>query len=186
MTDDDELNSSLTRHTAALTQLDNLTKQFGRSVTDAFSRGVVDGKRFEDVLKSIATRLSDNALKQSLKPLEAGVTGLLAQGLQSLGGMFGGGGGPIQAFAKGGVVGSPTYFGTGDGLGLMGEAGAEAILPPARGPDGRLGVQSGRPAMQAAPVTINIAAADVESFRRSEGQVAAAVARAVARGHRTL
>ena len=66
----------------------------------------------------------------------------------------------------------------------MGERGAEAVMPLARGPDGRLGVRAGggRPVS----VTVHIAAGDVESFRRSESEVAASLARAVARGQRGL
>ena len=67
----------------------------------------------------------------------------------------------------------------------MGEAGAEAILPLARGSDGRLGVQTGR-AQQMPPVQVTVFARDVESFRRSETQVSAMVARAVGRGRRGL
>ncbi len=46
----------------------------------------------------------------------------------------------IDTFASGGIVSRPTLFGFGDRVGLMGEAGAEAILPLRRGRDGRLGV----------------------------------------------
>jgi hypothetical protein len=46
----------------------------------------------------------------------------------------------VQFFANGGVVGGPTAFGTSSGLGIMGEAGPEAIMPLRRGPDGKLGV----------------------------------------------
>ncbi len=186
MADDDDLAGSLTGQTVMLTQLDGLTRQFGRSVTEAFSKGIVEGKRFEDVLKSIAMRLSDTALKQSLKPLETGVSGLIGQGLHSLGGLFGGGAGQIQAFAKGGIVHAPTYFGASGGVGLMGEAGSEAILPLSRGSDGRLGVRAAGEGAQSTHVIVNIAAADIESFRRSEAQVSAAMARAVARGRRIL
>lgn len=63
------------------------------------------------------------------------------------GGAFGQGG--VQKFAKGGaftnsVVSSPTLFrfAKGGALGEMGEAGAEAIMPLKRGPDGSLGVVS--------------------------------------------
>ncbi len=49
--------------------------------------------------------------------------------------------GAIQPFASGGVIGTPTYFPLrSGGVGLAGEAGPEAIMPLARGPDGRLGV----------------------------------------------
>jgi len=52
-------------------------------------------------------------------------------------------GGQIQAFASGGsftnsVVSTPTYF----NMGLMGEAGPEAIMPLTRTSDGKLGVRA--------------------------------------------
>ena len=65
----------------------------------------------------------------------------------------------------------------------MGEAGAEAIMPLTRGADGSLGVRahgSARPVH----ITMNISTPDVDSFRRSQGQVAAQLSRAVARGQR--
>ncbi len=46
--------------------------------------------------------------------------------------------GNVIPFARGGVVSRPTLF----PIGLMGEAGAEAIMPLSRGADGRLGVTS--------------------------------------------
>ena len=51
--------------------------------------------------------------------------------------------GSLTPFAKGGVVDGPTYFGHSGGLGLLGEAGPEAILPLQRGPGGKLGVAGG-------------------------------------------
>ena len=64
----------------------------------------------------------------------------------------------------------------------MGEAGPEAIMPLARGPDGRLGVRGGG----GVSVTVNIATPDAAGFQRSQSQVAALIARAVARGQRNL
>lgn len=58
----------------------------------------------------------------------------------AMGGAFNNG---IQFFANGGVVSRATAFGmAGGGMGVMGEAGPEAILPLTRGPNGKLGVQS--------------------------------------------
>ena len=87
--------------------------------------------------------------------------------------------------AKGGIIGTPTYFPMGrGGVGLAGEAGPEAIMPLARGPDGRLGVAA---AGGAAPnVTVNIATADADSFRRSDVYLTGLIARAVARGQRGM
>jgi phage-related minor tail protein len=168
---------------------------FARAFSQAFTRGIADGKRFEDVLKSLALRLSDITLQAALRPLTRGLAG----GLQQLfGGLFGGdaggsGGGPanlvarlgaVKPFAAGGVIAAPTYFPLNSGgLGLAGEAGPEAILPLARGPDGRLGVGAAGAGTQ---VTINIATPDAESFRRSEVYLTGQIALAVARGQRGL
>jgi len=46
----------------------------------------------------------------------------------------------VVPFAKGGVVNSPTVFPFANGIGLMGEAGPEAIMPLKRTPSGDLGV----------------------------------------------
>jgi phage-related minor tail protein len=68
----------------------------------------------------------------------------------------------------------------------MGERGAEAIMPLARGPDGRLGVRAGGGQARPLNVVVQVSTPDAESFRRSEAQVSAAIARAVARGRRAL
>jgi len=69
--------------------------------------------------------------------------------------------------------------------GLMGEAGPEAILPLARGADGRLGV-AGAGSGGAVNIVFNVTTPDVSSFRKSEAQVTGMLARAVTRGTRTL
>ncbi|AVI05138.1 minor tail protein [Vibrio phage VP06] len=81
-------------------------------------------------------------------------TGVLQQGLgqaqaagsqmYAKGGVFSGG---VEMFAKGGaftnsVVSRPTNFAMAGGLGMMGEAGPEAIMPLTRGSDGKLGVEA--------------------------------------------
>ena len=53
------------------------------------------------------------------------------------------GGGNVLPFAKGGVVSSPSFFPLSGGrTGLMGEAGAEAIMPLERTSNGKLGVNA--------------------------------------------
>jgi lambda family phage tail tape measure protein len=86
----------------------------------------------------------------------------------------------VRAFAKGGVVEGSTAFPMRGGAGLMGEAGPEAILPLERAADGRLGVRGG-----GVSVTVNVSTPDVAGFQRSQGQIAAALARAVERGRRS-
>ncbi|MFN3295032.1 MAG: phage tail tape measure protein, partial [Gemmobacter sp.] len=76
-------------------------------------------------------------------------------------------GGAVKPFASGGIIGTPTYFPLrSGGVGLAGEAGPEAIMPLARGPDGRLGVAASGGG--GARITVNIATPDANSFRRSE------------------
>ncbi len=48
----------------------------------------------------------------------------------------------IKAFARGGIVDTPEAFAFAHGLGIMGEAGPEAILPLARARSGELGVKA--------------------------------------------
>ena len=48
--------------------------------------------------------------------------------------------GKVQKYAKGGIVNKPTLFPMANGMGLMGEQGAESVMPLKRGRDGKLGV----------------------------------------------
>ncbi|GJD75140.1 phage tail tape measure protein [Methylobacterium goesingense] len=174
-----------------LETLDRLAQRFGQSLSKALSTNVGAGRQLDSVLGTLATKLSSVAIKAALTPVKAGITrvvnGLIGAGAGTDTAFARGGvlqQGRVRPFAAGGVVAAPTYFPMRDGLGLMGEAGPEAILPLKRGSDGRLGVAAG--GQGAAPVTIHIATPDLESFRRSEAQVAAGLARAVARGRRGL
>ncbi|MFN3764495.1 MAG: phage tail tape measure protein, partial [Aliihoeflea sp.] len=85
---------------------------------------------------------------------------------------------------QGGVVSAPTLFPMARGAGLMGEAGAEAILPLQRSADGRLGVAAS--GGRSVNVVFNVTAADATSFRKSEAQITGMLARAVSRGTRTM
>jgi tape measure domain-containing protein len=67
------------------------------------------------------------------------------------GGVYNEYGRAAREFAAGGaftsqIVSRPTYFQYGGGLGVMGEAGPEAIVPLKRGGDGRLGISAFGPA----------------------------------------
>lgn len=63
--------------------------------------------------------------------------------------------GRLRAYAKGGVVHSPTYFNHAGGLGLMGENGAEAVMPLTRLANGDLGVKAAGMSGAAGGVVIN-------------------------------
>jgi phage-related minor tail protein len=65
---------------------------------------------------------------------------------------------------------------------LVGEKGPELFTPSG---DGTI-VPNTAPGGQGATVTVNITTADAQSFMKSKSQVAAMLARAVARGNRNL
>uniref|UniRef100_A0A9X8VAG5 Phage tail tape measure protein n=3 Tax=Serratia marcescens TaxID=615 RepID=A0A9X8VAG5_SERMA len=130
---------------------------------NALASFVTTGKAgFREFTTSILSDLAKIALRMAM-----------SQGLQSLFSAMGGGGNnpgqvPMFANAKGGVysspslsaysgqvVNQPTFFAFAKGAGVMGEAGAEGILPLKRGPDGRLGV-SMYGAQQQAPSSPNV------------------------------
>jgi phage-related minor tail protein len=193
MTDDtsfEDASSTLDSLNAKTQALTISAGGFARAMTQAFSSSVIGGKQFDDVLKTLALRVSSLAVSAAFKPLTASLTSGISSLFSGLTSSIGATGvqanalGAIKPFASGGVIGAPSYFPMMDGgVGLAGEAGPEAIMPLARGPDGRLGV-SGNGGGNS--ITVQIATPDVESFRRSESYVTGQIARAVARGQRGL
>jgi phage-related minor tail protein len=178
------------RLSRSIADVSQASTALSRTLTSAFDQIVLKGKNAGDVFENLALSLSQMALKAAFQPLQQGITDVFS-------GLLGGAqpfpfaqGGMIQAgmpipFASGGVIASPVSFPlSGSRTGLAGERGAEAIMPLSRGPDGRLGVATS--GAGAASITVNITASDVESFRRSETQVAALMARAIAHGQRNL
>lgn len=185
------VDADMSGFTAAMKTARESTSDFGRVFSATLRSAAITGKSFEDTVRSIAMRLSTLALNKAMAPVENALSGVMngiLSGLarpmtNSLGNAFGSGG-PLP-FAKGGVVSSPSLFSFAGGTGLMGEAGAEAVLPLSRGPDGRLGVASGQ-GQTPVNVVFNVQTSDVASFRRSESQLTTMLARTVQRGQRKL
>lgn len=171
-------------------EVNTLSAGIGGGLRRAFDGLVFDGAKLSDALKSVGQTIIDTVYGIAIKPVQGALGGLLANGLNSLLGgasAFADGAafsqGRVMPFARGGVVSSPTGFAMRGGRGLMGEAGPEAIMPLARGADGRLGVQAGGGG-RAVTVVMNITTPDVQGFQRSQGQIAAQAQRALSRGRR--
>lgn len=170
-----------------------LERGMSLGLSRAIKGAVVEGDSLAQSLDKMANAMITTAFNAAVKPVTDHVGGLLADGVSGLlGGLmpFARGGsftqGRVQPFASGGIVSGPVAFPMRGGTGLMGEAGPEAIMPLARGPDGKLGVQArgGTGEGRAVHVVMNISTPDAEGFRRSQGQIAAELGRVIGRGGR--
>ncbi|NEX45453.1 tape measure protein [Pseudotabrizicola algicola] len=120
-------------------------------IKEALQSGEFTWETFASAISRIAQNLANRLIELAFKPIENALMRAFS-GMGGGGGFFaslfgfakGGafaGGQELTAFARGGVVNRPTVFPFSRGIGLMGEAGPEAILPLRRGRDGRLGVE---------------------------------------------
>jgi len=168
-----------------------LSRGISRGLRNAFDGLVFDGAKLSDTLRTVAQSMADAAYNAAITPVSNHFGGLISAGVGGLmngilpfqaGGAFAQG--RVTPFAAGGIVSGPVSFPMRGGLGLMGEAGPEAIMPLARGADGKLGVRAGDGAARGVNIVMNITTPDAEGFRRSQNQVAAQMARALTRAQR--
>lgn len=123
-------------------------------IKEALKSGEFTWETFASAISRIAQNLANRLIEAAFKPIENAIMRAFSGGGGGggiggfIGGLFGfakggafAGGQELTAFARGGVVNRPTVFPFARGIGLMGEAGPEAILPLRRGRDGRLGVE---------------------------------------------
>ncbi len=165
-------------------------KGLSRGLRRAFDGVAFDGMKLSDAMRTVAQSMINTAYAAAVKPVTDHFGGMIAQGVGNLvsgmlpfekGGSFAQG--RVMPFANGGVVNGPVSFPMRGGMGLMGEAGPEAIMPLTRGADGKLGVRSAG-GSQPVSIVMNITTPDAEGFRRSQGQIAAQMSRALGRGQR--
>lgn len=137
----------------------DLVRDLGMTFESAFEQAIFAGNSLRDVLQGLLEDIARIIIRQSIiKPLVGGL----------LGGFGFASGGVVQSgrllpFAKGGIVTSPTIFPMAKGVGLMGEAGPEAIMPLKRTSSGELGVKA-EGGGDNISVTMNINAVDAKSF----------------------
>lgn len=174
-------------------ELDGMSRSFGAGLRRAFDGVIFDGQRLADAMRGLARSLADTLYAAAMRPVQNALGGALASVVGGLfqsvlpfaqGGSFAQG--RVMPFAQGGVVSGPVSFPMRGGMGLMGEAGPEAILPLSRGSDGRLGVKAETGRGRAVQVTINIQTPDVAGFQRSQSQIAAQLQRLLASGQRNV
>lgn len=180
------------RRSLAATNKDIATLERGlsRGLRQAFDGLVFDGMKLSDALSDMARSMARTTYNAAMRPVMDHVGGMVSQGVGSLmegvlpfanGASFSQG--RVMPFAEGGVISRATAFPMRGGVGIMGEAGPEAIMPLARGADGKLGVR-GAGGGGTVNVVMNITTPDVQGFQRSRSQIAAQVSRALTAGQR--
>ncbi len=167
----------------------NVERGMSSGLRRAFDGLIFDGAKLSDALGAIRQSMISTAYNAAIKPVTNGVSGALTNAVGGLvqnilpfadGAPFSQG--RVMPFATGGIVSSTTPFGMRGGMGIMGEAGPEAIMPLARGADGKLGVRGAGGGGQT--VVMNINTPDVQGFQKSRNQIAAQMNRALNRGQR--
>ena len=122
-------------------QIQDATVKAFKGMEDALVNFVMTGKlNFAALTRSILADITRIIIRQSIITPILGAFNITTS---AKGNVFDKG---LKEYAKGGIVTQPTLFKYGSGgtgnFGLMGEAGAEAILPLKRGRSGNLGVEA--------------------------------------------
>ncbi len=149
----------------AFLRLERAAKQAGASIAGALAAGQDEGRKLDDVLKKVGQSLASMAVQSAGKGLLGTLASTLGSTLASTAG----------SLADSSGLAAPQALA---GLDLVASAAPSPLMAAASAPVA--------PAIRAAPVSITIQTPDAESFRRSEAQVTAAIARAVQRGQRGL
>ena len=162
----DGLTESQNRLNLSLQSSDRIGRQFARTLGSAFIGLAVQGKSFGAVLSSLAISLSNIALRAAFKPLEAAF-GNAFQSLISAPPVF-----------SGASIAAPSGFPVAAGVPISGAMSSASSVAAVASPSSLV---------TAAPsIVLNVTTPDAESFRSSETQIAALLARAVGQGQRNL
>jgi hypothetical protein len=130
--------------------IDAAAQVLAHSLTGIFSGATHNAREFfRSILEGIAEIALQQAITSALGSSKEG-TGLagFVSGLFKAASGAALEDGRVVPFARGGIVTRPTIFPMARGMGLMGEAGPEAVMPLRRGADGKLGVQASAPRIE--------------------------------------
>ena len=178
---------------------------FSTSFTGLINGSMSAQQSLASFFQNIANYFLDMASKMIAKYIEMQIIGLASKLLPSFSGIFGPGGAPdysgasvsvpnqysysangnvfaqngIVPYAKGGIVDRPMMFPFAKGIGLMGEAGPEAIMPLKRGADGKLGVAGGGGGGTSVTVNVDASGSSVQGDQAQSRQLGVAISAAV-------
>ena len=139
------------------------------SIVDGLTQAITTGKSLGEVLGNVLRQAGSLFVSFGLKQL--------FPFLNANGNVYDQSG--FVPFAKGGVVNKPTLFPFAKGIGLMGEAGPEAIMPLRRGPSGRLGVEAAGGGVGNVVVNVDASGTAVQGDSNQADQLGKAIGAAV-------
>jgi tape measure domain-containing protein len=158
-----------------LTETDKLVKSIESTLATSMAsaiEGLIDGtKSLSESLSGVLRQMASLLLNFGTKSL--------------IGGIFPSANGNVYAnnkivpFASGGVVNKPTIFPMANGMGLMGEAGPEAIMPLRRGANGKLGVEASGGGVGNVVVNVDASGSNVEGDQSDSKALGSAIGAAV-------
>ena len=163
----DENRNKLTKTEQTLTDIGTSIKS---GLVDGLNQAILQGKSLGSVLSGVlnqAASLFFNMGIKSIFPFLGSAKGnVFAQN-------------KVVPFAYGGVVNKPTLFPMANGMGLMGEAGPEAIMPLRRGRGGRLGVEAAGGGATTVNVSVDASGSSVQGDSAQASQLGKAIGAAV-------
>lgn len=151
--------AAIQEHTKKTEEAMDFLKTSTKGFFDDMRSGLEQGKglwdSFLDAVTNVLNKITDKIIESQMDQMFSsfgqtgsgqGFLGDIVSLFSAKGNVFSAGN--VTPFAKGGaftnsIITSPTLFGfaKGDAFGVMGEAGAEAVMPLHRGSDGSLGVK---------------------------------------------
>jgi len=127
-------------------------KLWANELSKGLADAIVNAQDLGDALRNVLKAIAGSFLQKIISKILPFADGAAFQG------------GHVIPFAKGGIVTKPTIFPMARGMGLMGEAGPEAVMPLKRGSDGKLGVEGGGGTTY---ITVHINAIEPQSFAQA-------------------
>jgi len=127
-------------------------KLWANELSKGLADAIVNAQDLGDALRNVLKTIAGSFLQKIISKILPFADGAAFQG------------GHVIPFAKGGIVTKPTIFPMARGMGLMGEAGPEAVMPLKRGSDGKLGVEGGGGTTY---ITVHINAIEPQSFAQA-------------------
>ncbi|MHC5053637.1 MAG: phage tail tape measure protein [Planctomycetota bacterium] len=153
---------------------EDVGRSIGDSLGGALESAIFDAESLGEVARNLFNDITRMVFRSTVTAWLSGAGSPAPAAASALGNVFSHG--RLVPFANGGIVARPTAFQLAGGrMGIMGEAGPEAVMPLARGRDGKLGVKS---ESRGAPIIFNINTPDADSFCRSKAQIVADMKRA--------